>query len=500
MPAAAPPDIERRAARGAIVSLLGNTPANVLSVVVTVACARWLTPSAFGAYSLAAAIFGISDLLTNPAVTTYLLTKPGCEDQIVDSAWTLAVLRGLALCAAFALGAPFLSSALGGTAETATLLRILALRFAVSGLSNLHTIRLQHDFKYGTVLIIESGGAIVGSLLSIGCLLLTRQPISLAIGVVGGAVVTTIASWWLAPTRAKLVFDWSALSAMWRFTRYVSINGIIIYALLNLDDLIVARLAGATALGVYALSYRVVNAAVLFLIQPLGQVLLPTLSKVREDLARFGAAFLRAVCAFSCVSWLVTAVCATLANELFALLAPGNDWQQAIPIFRALLPFVLVRGINGAMGAMVTAAGRPDLLTWVSGSQLLLMLPCAWLGFVFHGFVGLTAALSVLNAGAMLALIVIVPRLAAVSRASLVLTILLPAPAAIVAAILGLRVRELAQSPASAGALALLVMAATFLLVWEVCARSLRGPLPHVVSLVRLLTKPRTARLGADAS
>jgi O-antigen/teichoic acid export membrane protein len=500
MPAAAPPDVERRAARGALIGLLGSTPANLLSVLVTVVCARWLSPESFGAYSLAAAIFGISDVLTNPAVTTYLLTKPGCADKVVDAAWTLSVLRGLALSAGFALLAPLAASALGGTPQTATLLRVLALRFALSGLSNLHTVRLQHDLRYGLVVAMESGAAMVGSSLSVGLLVLTRDPLSLAVGVVGSALVSAAVSWWLAPVRARFVLDRSDLSEMWHFTRYVSINGVIIYALLNLDDLIVARLAGAAALGVYALSYRVVNAAVLFLIQPLGQVLLPTLSKVRDDVPRFGKAFLRAVSAFACVSWLVTAICATLTTELFAMLAPGSSWGEAVPIFRALLPFVLVRGINGAMGAMLTAVGRPDLLTRISGSQLLLMVPCAWLGFSLYGFVGLTVALSVLNACALLALVVIAPRLAAVSRVSLVAMILLPLPAAGVSAVLGGRLRELSSSAIVAGPLALLAMGACFVLVWELCVLALRARLPEALSLLGLLSRLRAPRVGADAS
>lgn len=499
MPAAAPPDVERRAARGAMISLLGSTPANLLGVLVTVVCARWLSPESFGAYSLAAALFGISDVLTNPAVTTYLLTRPGCADKIVDAAWTLAVLRGLALSAGFAVLAPLAASAFGGTSETTTLLRVLGLRFALGGLSNLHTVRLQHDLKYGLVVVMESAAAVVGSLLSITLLLLTHQPLALAVGVVGSALVSTAMSWWLAPTRARFVLNTSDLAEMWRFTRYVSLNGVIIYALLNLDDLIVAKLAGAAALGVYALSYRVVNTAVLFLIQPLGQVLLPTLSKVRGDAARFGTAFLRAVSAFACVSWLVTAVCATLTTELFALLAPGSSWSQAIPIFRALLPFVLVRGINGAMGAMLTALGRPDLLTRISGSQLVLMIPCAWLGFRLHGFVGLTVALSALNACALLALVVITPRLASVSRASLVSMIVLPLPAAALSAVLGSRLRALSDSPLIAGPLALVAMVVCFISIWELCVLALRTRLPEALSLRQLLSRARAPRVGVDA-
>jgi O-antigen/teichoic acid export membrane protein len=56
---------------------------------------------------------------------------------------------------------------------------------------------------------------------------------------------------------------------MWAFTRHLLLNNVILYALKNLDNLVVAKLAGTAALGLYAMSYNLVNTTVMFVIRPL---------------------------------------------------------------------------------------------------------------------------------------------------------------------------------------------------------------------------------------
>src|SRR5690606_19856239 len=97
----------------------------------------------------------------------------------------------------------------------------------------------------------------------------------------------SLATWLLAPRSPKPSLDVTELASMWRFTRFLVANSLVIYALLNLDDVLVAKLAGTAALGIYAMSYRMVNASVLFLIRPLGGVLLPALANLLHEAERF---------------------------------------------------------------------------------------------------------------------------------------------------------------------------------------------------------------------
>jgi O-antigen/teichoic acid export membrane protein len=160
-----------------------------------------------------------------------------------------------------------------------------------------------------------------------------------------------------------------------------------------------------------------------------------------------------------------------LAPDLISVFASGPHWHEAVPIFRALLPFVLIRGINGSMGSMVVAAGRPRVLTMVSGSQLLLMIPAAYIGLKIAGFVGLTLSITVLNAGAMIFLVLLAPSFIDAPRRHLLLLIAAPALPAVVAALVGGAMAELSTSPPLRLALGAVSALSTYAALWELVCR-----------------------------
>jgi O-antigen/teichoic acid export membrane protein len=479
-------DLRSKVARGVVIKLLGALPSNILSTTLTLLCVRVLTPSSYGAYSLAVAIFGFSDVLTNPPIPSFLIRKPDCSDRDIDVAITLSALRGVVVMAAMWLLAPYLTRAFGGAPVVTTMLRVMSINFVVGGLKNLHVIRFHRDLRFGMVTLVESTGGFVGTILSISLLLWLREPLVLVFGGLTGASLAVIISWIFGPMKPRFTYDLSAMAESWRFTRYLLAHSLIIYALLNLDDLLVARLAGTAALGMYAVSYGMVNSSVLFVIRPIGELLLPVLAKVRSETNKFTEAVLASISAFSAISWVITCSAWVLAEDIFVVLGKADSWVGAAPIFRALLPFVLIRGINNSMGGMLLAVGEPRLLTVVSGCQLVFMVPACVLGYWLSGFLGLTIGITVLNAGAMLALVFITPRYISSSFAKICLAIVAPLPAALAAALAVHLVRMIWANPILHLALGAIAAAACFLAIWELTTRSAYGRAASAVSLVEL--------------
>jgi len=491
-------EVGRKATRGALITLVGGVPFQLLTAALTLLTARCLTPGDYGQYSLAFSIYGVSAMLSNPAFPTYVVRNPTCSDHTIDAAWTLSALRGIALVALFWVLAPLLSVAFGGDARVTLLLRILAGGFLLNGLKNLHVLRYQHQLRFGVVLVLDGAGTVVGAVTSIVLLLLWRDALALALGTTAGAGATSLVSWIAGPRLARPRFDRAEYARMWAFTRHLLLNNVILYALKNLDNLVVARLAGTAALGLYAMSYNLVNTTVMFVIRPLSNVLLPAMARVAEDRERFTRATLSVVSAFAAIAWIITAWGWVYAPELFAVLGGRRTgWESATPIFRALLPFVLVRAVNNAMSAMVTAAGEPHHLNVVSGAQLALMVPLAVAGFWLFGFIGLSITISVLAAGTMLALMLIARRFIAASSLDLLAQTLAPMPAAVAAAAVAL----LATSPFEGAVLRLLLGAAialsVFALAWEGTCRLPAPFLRHASSTATILRT--TMRRSAPA-
>lgn len=484
----------RQVARGAVIKLLGGVPVNILALVLTLISARVLVPSEYGVYSLALAIYGLSDILTNPAVATYLIRNPDATDRSIDAAWTLSALRGVLLCAIMFGVAPLLSAAFDGGQQVTLLLRIMSMGFLAQGLKNLHVVRFHQQLDMSRVLLVDSLGTALASILGITLLFLTRNVYSLAIATAAGPWLNALFSLIFArkPSFSLDVAEWSSI---WRFTRFLLLNSLIHYALLNLDDLMIAKLSSKAALGLYTLSYAMVNAVVLFLVRPLGEIMLPALSRLQREPERLADACIGAVSVLAAVSWGVTSLAWIVSSDLFILVSPSKEWSAAAPVFRALLPFVLVRGVNNALGAMVLAAGHPKYLTQVSGAQLLLMIPIGLLGYKNAGYLGLVVAITVLNALSMLALTWITPRLAPVTTLKLLTTIVSPFPAALAAGTTAWLVSEGIQSSLVLRVTCATVAAvAVFTASWELTCRTRAGVLAQAVSVSSLVGLARSRR------
>jgi len=460
-----------RVVRGALVKLLGGMPVQLIGILTTLLCFRVLTPAAYGSYGLAVAIYGFTDIFTNPSVSSYLIRQHDCSSHAINVAFTISAVRGILLTPFFWLIAPELASLFDGGPEVTGMLRILCLSFLFSGLNNLHVIRFHQELKMGKVLLVESLGAFVGTLTTVAILYFYRTPLGLVLGSAVGAGLNMGLSWFLGPERARFVWDREELKRLWNFTRFLLINSLIIYALLNLDDLIVARLAGVASLGVYAISYNLVNSALLFLVRPLRAIVLPALARLKDNRAQLTVATTSVLSTFSFISWAICSSVWPVAEDLFRVLGHGDKWSEAVPVLRALLPFVLIRGINGSLGPLLLALGKPKLLTMVSGPQLLLMVPLGWLGYSEYGFLGLVLAITLLNGLAMVGLVVISSRYLDVSIPILFATMLLPMAAALLAGGVGTLLSghfETALAGLLGGLLGALI---TFALAWELTCR-----------------------------
>ncbi|MEM6792059.1 MAG: oligosaccharide flippase family protein [Myxococcota bacterium] len=484
--------------RGALVKLLGGLPTQLLGLGITLLCFRVLLPEAYGEFQLAAAIYGFSDIFTNPSVGTYLIKNPEAEDATFDVAFTLSAVRAVVLTPLLWLLAPYLTTAFDGQASTTEMLRWLSFGFLIQGWRNLHVIRFHHRLEMGRVVILEAGGPALGNLMSMGLLWWWREPTALIAGNLAGHAINTVNTWWMGPRRAALRFHLAETVRIWRFTRYLLANSLIIFALLNLDDLMVAKLAGGAALGLYAMSYKLVNATVLFVVKPLHEVVLPALALLKHDRRRLTEAALTTLSAFAAISWLICGSIWPQADAVFAVVGGGRGWVGATPIFRAMLPFVLIRGINGAMGSLLLAADRPQWLTAISGSQLALLLPAGWLGFQLYGFLGLTVAITVLNGGAMVALMSCCPRHLEAGAGRLFAVALMPAVAAVAAVAVGYGVRELVSSNLARLFLGVATSIGVGWSVWEaMCALPL-GPRLRRVSAFEFRRHVQSGQLSPE--
>lgn len=418
-------DLSGKTSRGALLTLVGNLLVKGLSIVVIALIAATLDAEIYGHAILALAVFGFAEVITNPALQTTLLREPNLRDETINVAWTISFLRGLALTTVLWFAAPFVATFWPDQAIVMEgYLRILSLSFVVTGCANLHTIRLRRDLRFGRAFLVESAGPFFGTLSVIIALPLTGESVWIVSGPVLGSMVGTLVSMVCVRPFPKLRLSATEIRRLWQFSRPLMLSTVMIFVLLNGDDIFVESVAGFAALGIYAMSFRWSNCGVNFAVHGLQNVLTPAYVKMRHDPARLRHAVISALSVLSAACVLISGLFLAFADDFFAFLGGNSEWTEAAPVARALVPFVLSRGLNASLSPVFLVLDKPHWLTRMTAVQLLLFLPAMYLGNACLGLPGIALGVAVLSLGVSIASMVWIRQLLGINAGDFVAALL----------------------------------------------------------------------------
>ena len=161
--------LEKRLARGGALMVAMKLGVKVLGFVSTMVVARILTPADYGIVAVAMGVIGILEILGEFSFDLALIRNRNATSAHYNTAWTLNLIRGVV----FAIGVFLCADPIAawvGSAETADLLRLLALIPLLDGLTNIGTVDFRKQFKFERELalnvlskLIEVGAAIAAA-------------------------------------------------------------------------------------------------------------------------------------------------------------------------------------------------------------------------------------------------------------------------------------------------------------------------------------------------
>jgi O-antigen/teichoic acid export membrane protein len=168
-------------------------------------------------------------------------------------------------------------------------------------------------------------------------------------------------------------FSFDVLRELAGFSASMTLTQILFVALVRVQDVIIGRMIGTAAVGVYRTAWRTIELIAQGMIMPFSQVALPTLGRLQDDLPAFRKAYLRIIA--------VSAALAFPAIIGFAVVAPhaiplifGDQWRESARIAQVLgfmaVPFTL----NRFAGPALATLGRSGLLAKIAGLQLALTI------------------------------------------------------------------------------------------------------------------------------
>jgi O-antigen/teichoic acid export membrane protein len=367
--------LSRQALHGAAWVTLLQGAVQGLGFLKGLVLARLLAPAEFGLFGMVWLFYSGLSSLSNVGLAGALIHSGRDDAAGLDAAWTLQLLRGLALALLFLALAP-VAARFFGEPRLMALMPVMGLAFLLHGLTNIGIVTLQKEIAFRGLFVLHAVAAAVDCAVALAVAWWSRSAWAFVLAVVAGAAATAALSYRLHPYRPRLSRQWARMRSLMDFGRWMLAGQSAVFVATEGDDLLVGRLLGAAPLGLYRLSYLIATLPTTQLTAVIAQVAFPAYSKLRADPARLPAAFLRVLAAVSLLALPLAVGLFAFAPDYVPLLL-GPEWLDTIPLIRILVIWGLLQAIGALAAPLLLALGRPRAVALLSALQAGLMLALA---------------------------------------------------------------------------------------------------------------------------
>lgn len=336
--------------RNAIEGFSFQTFLKVVTAVILVGkwavIARALSPEIIGLFSLVTISLGITEATTQTGVNLTIIRSKQSVKYFLDSAWVIAIIRGLVIGVVMIL-LGFVLSRLFDQPELVILVSLTALVPVIKGFINPSIIGLQKELRFfhdaAFRLVVTLAEAVFAMIVA----WLTGSIYALIGSMIFAALIEVGLSFVLFKTRPRFVYQKSRGAEILHGAKWLSFSALFDYLNENLDNFLVGKLTGIRNLGLYHNGYAFAHRVNYDQAKSVTHGTLPIYSKLQNNPSRLLRAFLRATLT---TMLLVTVISLPLLlfPSFFIELLLGEQWVE----ISGFLHWLVLAGIIQSFSAL----------------------------------------------------------------------------------------------------------------------------------------------------
>lgn len=384
-----PQDLGTTAAHAVVWNYLSFASGRALVLVTMAILARLLTPEEFGIVGFATLVTAYLAVLKDLGLGAAVIQRKDDVDEAAQTVFVLNLAIGAALTAITFVAAPFVATFFREPLVT-PLLRVLSLTFVLESLGSMHVVLLKKNLDFRRKLVPDIGQSVVRGVVSIGLAATGFGVWALVWGHLAGVVSFVVLSWAVIPWRPTFTMHRRLLRPLTRYGAPLVLTDIQYAIWANLDYVVVGRLLGDAALGIYTLAYRLPELLVHSVWRVLAQAIFPVFSRLQDDIAALRRGFLATI-RYTQIAIVPLCVGLFVTAESAVAVLFGDQWAAVAPVLQVMAVFSLIGSIGVNAGDVYKALGRPDLLAKLSVIELAALVPALLYG-ARYGVIGVAWA------------------------------------------------------------------------------------------------------------
>jgi PST family polysaccharide transporter len=316
---------------------------------------RLLSPNDYGLIAMVMAPLGILGLFRDLGLSTVAIQHPELSERQKSTLFWLNMGLACSLTGIAILSAPLLVGFYGDT-RLSLLAVVMSSWFLLNAAIDQHAALLQRQMRFVQIALIDILANLSGVTVGIVLALHGAGYWAIAAMTLTTPAVYAISVWLTAGWLPGLPRCGVGVLSMVKSGGLLTAAAFAWYLAQNLDKVLIGRLFGADALGLYSRAYTLINLPSDVLYAAMRNVAMSTLSRLSGDAASVRSYFLRSYSILVSITIPIAFACAVFAEE-FIVLMLGPKWSEAAVIFRNLAPSALALGLINPTWPLLVSLG-----------------------------------------------------------------------------------------------------------------------------------------------
>ena len=384
-------------------TLVGRLSTQFISWAITLSVMHMLVPEDYGLVAMATIFSGFFSLVAEIGLGSSLVQSSEVSTRQIRQVFAAVLLSNFSIFGILSLGVAPLAAIFFAEPRLEQIIPVVALQFIPAAFSVLPGAILDRELSYRGRSLVDFVSGLSGGLLTLGLAFAGYGAWSLAWGSVLSAFLSAVGLNYLKPIREYPLFDFSGSGTIFRFGRDVAANQLVFYFYSQADALVVGKLLGRHALGLYSVSMDLASLPASRIASILNKVAFPSMSMVKRSGGKVNSYILKSVRSISLISFPVMWGISSVSPEIVSGFL-GDKWSNATTALSILSLIMPLRVLGPIIHGGLQSVGRADVsfrntistgvvmcIAFVVGCQFgligvalawLLAFPCAFLANV----------------------------------------------------------------------------------------------------------------------
>jgi O-antigen/teichoic acid export membrane protein len=351
--------------------------------------ARLLAPEDFGLLAIAVTTIGFLLSVTDFGMIPALVQRTTIDDRHYNAAWTVGLIRAIAVAGTVALAAPLIAGVFAEP-RAIDIVRVLAIRPVLEAAASIKVAGLIRNLQFRSLAFVKLSEAVLNTIVSIS-LASSLGVWALVAGALAGAAAYLLTSYLLAPHSPRFILESAVSRPLIRYGRWIFLTGLIAVFGGAVLKVAISRQLGITELGLYFLAARLAFMPADLASKVAGSVAFPLYARLQSDIRQATRTFWALLTGMATlllpVCGLIIALAPSLVEDIL-----GPRWLGTTPVIRVLAVVGMIGLLGEAIVPVLKGFGQPYKVAALEAVQSLLLIGLVWWLTARYGLIGAAIA------------------------------------------------------------------------------------------------------------